>query len=148
MYTNAKTLTASNWLLASYKNSYWKPWLKHILWPIISWDGSNEGSQDILLLRNKKNYLWIILSIPSYLELWWCGFPGLLDWRNWSDIAQGSQTHCTVLERRVLMKGEYSIHFSKARHFRKTIFWICIKVRSKMRNKVLYESKSQAKHKS
>ena len=33
-------------------------------------DGSNEGSQCKILLRNKKNYLWIILITPSYLELW------------------------------------------------------------------------------
>ena len=25
------------------------------------------------MLRNKKNYLWIILNTPSYLELWVCG---------------------------------------------------------------------------
>ena len=33
-------------------------------------DGSNEGSQHMFSLRNKKTGLWIILSTPSYLELW------------------------------------------------------------------------------
>ena len=46
---------------------------KHILWPIIrtvSRDGSNGGSQHMFSLRNKKNYLWIILNTPFYLKLW------------------------------------------------------------------------------
>ena len=46
---------------------------KHILWFFIrpsQRDGSNEGSQDTFLLRNKKNYLWCILNTPSCLELW------------------------------------------------------------------------------
>ena len=30
-------------------------------------DGSNEGSQHMFSLRNKKNYVWIILNIPSYM---------------------------------------------------------------------------------
>ena len=33
-------------------------------------DGSNEGSQHMFSLTNKKNYLWIILNTPSYLKLW------------------------------------------------------------------------------
>ena len=32
-------------------------------------DGSNEGSQHLFSLRNKKNYLQIILCTPSYVEL-------------------------------------------------------------------------------
>ena len=32
-------------------------------------DGSNEGSQCMFLLRNKKNYLGIIVNTLSYLEL-------------------------------------------------------------------------------
>ena len=49
---------------------------RYILWAIIRtilprWlDSSNEGSQHMFSLRNKKNYLWIILNTASYLELW------------------------------------------------------------------------------
>ena len=31
-------------------------------------DGSNEGSQHMFSLRNKKNYLCMILNTTSYLE--------------------------------------------------------------------------------
>ena len=34
-------------------------------------DSSNVGSQHIFSLRNKKNYLCIILNTPSYLVLWY-----------------------------------------------------------------------------
>ena len=30
----------------------------------------NEGSQYMFLLKIRKNYLWIIITTPSYLELW------------------------------------------------------------------------------
>ena len=45
--------------------------LKHMLLPIIrtTRDGSNEGSQHMFLLRNKKNYLLNYPQYPSYLEL-------------------------------------------------------------------------------
>ena len=58
-------------------------------------DGSNEGSQCMFSLRNKKNYLWIIpLTIPylepciiikysSYLRLQFGEFPSLLVANYW-----------------------------------------------------------------
>ena len=39
-------------------------------------DCSNERSQCKFLLRNKKNYLTIILKIPPYLELPWSSRKG------------------------------------------------------------------------
>ena len=30
-------------------------------------DSSNEGSQHMFSLKNKKNYLWILFSIPSLI---------------------------------------------------------------------------------
>ena len=59
----------------------------HMLWLIISpyvvtphlnhlpssepsqWDSSDEGSQHMVSMRNKKNYPSIIIKYPSYLEL-------------------------------------------------------------------------------
>ena len=43
--------------------------VKGIILNISHRDSSNEGSQHMFLLRNKKNYHWFILSTPSYLEL-------------------------------------------------------------------------------
>ena len=54
------------------------------------WDSSIEGSQHMFLLRNKKNYLWIILSILSYLEL--CHLKHfVLRWaKNWTGLCGGT----------------------------------------------------------
>ena len=34
------------------------------------WDGSDEGSQHMVLLRNKKNCLELSSNTPSYLDAW------------------------------------------------------------------------------
>ena len=53
-------------------------YLKLFRWPPVqSLDGSNERSQHIFALRNKKKYLWVILSALSNLKLctecaWFC----------------------------------------------------------------------------
>ena len=55
----------------SPKNIFWDPSLEPS-----HRDGSNEGSQHMFSLKNKKNYLWIIPVTPSYLELWSCETNG------------------------------------------------------------------------
>ena len=48
----------------SHKNRFCDPSLE-----LSRQDGSNEGSQHMILLRNKKNYLLNSGHTPSYLEL-------------------------------------------------------------------------------
>ena len=40
-----------------------------MLWPLIWTISSDEGSQHMVSIRNKKNYPSIIIKYPNYLEL-------------------------------------------------------------------------------